>query len=91
MTVALPLRFLVHHDGLTGIRRILRVVVDGHLESARRALVLPQLNSELVWVFCLDALCNDRSMLVVASAPAELDKYEVARILTATVQNLHLL
>ena len=81
----------MHHDGLIGGRRILRVVVYGDLESARRALVLSQLNSELVWVFCLYALCNDRSMLVVASASAELDKYEMACILTAAVQLLHLL
>ena len=91
MAVALPLRFLVHHDGLSGGRRILRVVEDGHLKSARHALILLQLNFELVGVFCLDALCNDRSMLIVASPSAELDKYEMACILTAAVQNLHLL
>ena len=91
MTVPLTLGFLVHHQGMIGGSCVLRVMVNCHLESARGTLVLLQLKREHVGVFCLDALCNGRSMLVVASAPAELNKYKVTRIWTAAVQNLHFL
>ncbi len=77
MAVALALGLSMYNHSISRIGAILRAVVNGDLESPRSSSVLSELNFKHSWIFCLNAVCDQRGMFVVASATAEFNQNEV--------------
>lgn len=89
MAVALALGLSMNDKSISWIGcAIDRVVEYCDFESPRRPSVLAELHFKHSWIFCLNAICDQRGMSVVASATTEFNQNEVICCVWSTVQNL---
>ena len=79
--IALTLGLTVDEYAVLSVLGRLRILVEIEcdLKSAGGAVVASELHAELAGVFCFDALCDHRGILVIASATAVVDNNEVGR------------